>query len=79
MQTVGWHVHSGVIYPDKADVRWHSRGAEFAPPAAAPAVLGCGMDIVGNTLFYTLNGVVVGSVLPSGRERNDPRCASVTR
>ena len=77
MQSIGWHVHSGVMFPDKEDVRWHARGAEFAPPVAAPAVLGCGMDILGNSLFYTLNGTVIGVVLPSARERNSSRCDSL--
>lgn len=73
LDSIGWHIHSGVIYPDKEDVRWHARGAEFAPPVAAPAVLGCGMDILGNSLFYTLNGAVIGVVLPSAREHDPSR------
>jgi hypothetical protein len=78
LQSVGWHVHSGVLYPDKADVKWHARGAEFAPAVAAGAVLGCGMDILGNSLFYTLNGAVIGSVLPAGRQRTAIRFAPCT-
>ena len=68
MQGVAWGAFEGRIYPGPTDTRWHARGAPFGRPVHAPGtVLGCGMDVISNTLFFTCNGAVVGTAHPAGR------------
>lgn len=68
VQAVGWAACEGRIYPGPTDTRWHARGAPFSPPVAAEgAVLGCGMDILSNTVFFTCDGAVIGTAHPAGR------------
>lgn len=67
VQGVAWGACEGRIYPGPTDTQWHARGAPFSPPVHAPGtVLGCGMDILSNTLFFTCDGAVVGTAHPAG-------------
>eukprot|EP00892_Ulva_mutabilis_P001309 jgi/Ulvmu1/11179/UM072_0015.1 len=63
-----WDACGGRIYPGPIDTQWHSRGAPFTGErVAVGTVLGCGMDILSNRVFFTCNGAVVGTAHPCGR------------